>query len=85
MLISHRLQAILLSHFMLNLNEANGDSGPDESERCTVSHISDLRFTHVLGSLAGSLAWGLEGTTTESLCMEDDSEHEEETPEPVAV
>ncbi|EPT05866.1 hypothetical protein FOMPIDRAFT_1044348 [Fomitopsis schrenkii] len=88
----YALQAVLLSHFILNLHEASGNSGPGgslASERSTTSHISDLRFTRVIGSLAGSLAWGLEGSAGEELCEEEDYELEQlqrqEAQEPFAA
>lgn len=57
--MSHRLQANLISRFFLNLNEANlnGLDAPS-----SLSQLSDLYFTRVVGSLGGSLAYGLEDT-----------------------
>lgn len=57
--MSHRLQANLISRFFLNLNEANlnGLDAPSSP-----SQLSDLYFTRVVGSLGGSLAYGLEDT-----------------------
>ncbi|KAH9921331.1 uncharacterized protein B0H18DRAFT_1021675 [Fomitopsis serialis] len=52
--LTDALQVILISHFYLNLREANSmdmDSG--------ASQISDVRFTRVVGSLAGSLPYGM--------------------------
>jgi len=49
--ITYVLQALLLSHFYLNLHAASSVDVPSDA-----SQISDLRFTRVVGSLAVSYA-----------------------------
>ncbi|KZT70213.1 hypothetical protein DAEQUDRAFT_228864 [Daedalea quercina L-15889] len=52
--IVYSLQAVLLSRFFLSLNEANAYAVELSS---TASQMSDLWFSRVVGSLAGSLAY----------------------------
>ena len=63
-----RLQIILLSHFYLNLVKANRF---DLRESSGAASMSDLRFSRVVGSLAGSLAYG-EGSSGQEPNTEDD-------------
>ncbi|KZT63526.1 hypothetical protein DAEQUDRAFT_760428 [Daedalea quercina L-15889] len=53
--IIYSVQAILLTHFYLNLHEASNWRLGDSSN---TSQMSDLRFTRVVGQLAGSLPYG---------------------------
>ncbi|KAH9829086.1 uncharacterized protein C8Q71DRAFT_447841 [Rhodofomes roseus] len=56
--IVYSLQVILLSHFYLNLHEANAHQLGIPSN---ASQMSDLWFTRLLGTLAGSLAYDVPG------------------------
>ncbi|KZT63615.1 hypothetical protein DAEQUDRAFT_733620 [Daedalea quercina L-15889] len=80
------LRIILLSHFYVNLREANCD---DLAGSSIPSQPSDLRFASVVGPLAGSLPYGMNGSTSTDTDEEDlyDGLHdvqgadvEEETP-----
>jgi len=51
--ITYALQAVLLTHFYLNLHEATLVTIPSNA-----SQISNLHFTNVVGCLAGSLSYG---------------------------
>ena len=51
----------MISRFFLNLNEANSSGFGAPS---SPSQLSDLHFTRVIGSLGGSLAYGMGDTET---------------------
>ncbi|TFY68917.1 hypothetical protein EVJ58_g730 [Rhodofomes roseus] len=53
--IIYALQTSLLSHFYINLHKANKSMAGIPTD---VSQVSDPRFARVVGTLAGSLAYG---------------------------
>ncbi|KZT63092.1 hypothetical protein DAEQUDRAFT_238359 [Daedalea quercina L-15889] len=69
----YRLQAILLTHFYLNLNEATHDTNEiNASGFSDASQMSDLRFERIVGRLTGSLSYDADSFELEDMDWEDE-------------
>ena len=62
---------MLLSHFYLDLNEANA---PKHDELRGESEMSDIRFSRVVGSLAGSIVYAGDPAFGGAAHLEDDAD-----------